>query len=592
MNAQSDQINVVGVTGCHGRLIVADKATSSAFNLRDAGNLGIDFFQQTLMRGDDAKIEYGEQKIDGEANELLGFLERPVHIDDAAQEGQVDGDEKAPLHVDAAGDRLGKVHQFVKRHLRFPFFIPGAKSCAGFIQNSPTKIGRQMFKKLCLALAAWLSLSAHAVAAQEATLLDRMMKEDSAAVNAVVGYPADVRQAIFTAATRPDALIHIANLQERSKREFSAILNWVELDTQKKLWELSRYPDLVNFLATGKVEKAVLDAELAKYPLVIHAMVRDLYLTERGRIMQMAELNKASAEAFASLLVGYDAPVQAALKQLLDLPEVLAILTEHVDLTAEVGRAYAKNPEAFVAKADALSLKLARDRAEAEAEWLESLKSDPVAMAEFEKSAKDYEHEMALNDASYVYKADPKVNVTVTYHVYPYSYWYGYPTWYGSPYWYPYPHWYHAGFYIGPNGAVIIVGTPSYHFTYWHFHGRHYAYPHLSHHFARHYKRHPHGGGVADAVQDWADNNRDRLPRDWSKRQPQTGADFFKNLPREQGAAVPQPIKEKDWKRDWKFEKRQPTSAERRFEAKETHARAWKKSDNRKRGGERKSRRN
>ncbi len=102
---------------------------------------------------------------------------------------------------------------------------------------------------------------------------------------------------------------------------------------------------------------------------------------------------------------------------------------------------------------------------------------------------------------------------------------YHYPYWWGSPYWYPYPYWrpypvsYHWGFYVGPNGAAVRFGTPSFHFTYWHFnnYNHYHRYPHYSSHLVGHYYRHPgwHGGSN-NAVSGWLDDNRDRFPQDWS----------------------------------------------------------------------------
>ncbi len=352
------------------------------------------------------------------------------------------------------------------------------------------------------------------VSAQESqSLLKDMIQENRSDVDAILLYPEDVRTAIFEACAHPEALVRMRGMQDVSREAFKAFTEELPESDRKMVWEVARYPELVAALtADGKKKSgADIDTIVKRYPEAVREPARQLATSRFDVLSRCRDMNRDTEAAFATFLEPYPAQTQDALRKLVALPEVLEILTENMGLVVLVGDAYTKDPKRVSERAAELSLDAARRNAEAQEAWSKRLQEDPEAVAELEKASKQYAKENGLSTDP------PKTTAKVTVTVNPYPYWYGYPYWYASPYWYPYPYWYHAGYYYGPGGTIVIVGTPSYHYTYWHVHAsaHHYEYAHLSDHMVHHWEHHRDADGLGSAVDGWVRDNRDRMPKDW-----------------------------------------------------------------------------
>lgn len=366
-------------------------------------------------------------------------------------------------------------------------------------------------KKLCVGLVI-VVLAAAAIAQEEPRLLRKMIEEERSAVDAVLLYSEEVRNAIFEASVHPEALVRMQGMQQVSREAFESLVMELPENCRKMLWELARYPALVTALtAAGQRPSNDETTSLVnEYHEEIHEAAHYIVREEFDALVRLQRMNRDTESVFERLLESYSPATREALRKLVDLPEVLEILTDNMTMVVLVGDAYKKNPERVMERAAEMALGVARRDAEAQEAWSKRLQENPEAVAELERSSKEYAAEIGLETA-------PKtsLDVTVTYN--PYPYWYGYPYWYASPYWYPYPYWYHAGFYYGPGGAIIIVGTPSYRYAHWHVRGHHhhYRYPHLSDSMVHHWQHHRDADGLSDAVGGWVQANQDRMPKDW-----------------------------------------------------------------------------
>ena len=83
-----------------------------------------------------------------------------------------------------------------------------------------------------------------AVAQQQSPTPKHLMKEDSAALNALVMYPDTIRLHIFEACEYPSAIVSIASLQKTSSDEFVTLIGSYSKNEQEDFWNLSRYPGL------------------------------------------------------------------------------------------------------------------------------------------------------------------------------------------------------------------------------------------------------------------------------------------------------------------------------------------------------------
>jgi hypothetical protein len=384
------------------------------------------------------------------------------------------------------------------------------------------------FKKwiipLALVSATWTSY-----AQDDTSLLGVLETEDKEAIEALVLYPEETREAILEATLHPELLIRIKGIQTETQTKFDALLAPYTQETQATLWDVTRYPGLVDRLASiDRYHLRELDQILEDYPEVIHKRARtafDRYYDELRQINAIAETSDA---AFEALLSAYDVTTQQAYRKLLELPEVLSIMSENIDLVVLTGDLYQRDPELIRGKADSLHLVLARQQAQELADWQEELENNEAIRDDLMATAEEFAeaHEYEYDDLYYdyegddlYYNADEEVEMEVrAYHYYHYPYWFGYPRWYVYPRWRPYPYWWEWGFYIGPRRQIVIIDLPSYYFVNWYFYypHHHYYYPRVTDQFIRHYRYHPRSNSsITIGVNNWRNNNREVITKSW-----------------------------------------------------------------------------
>ena len=359
-------------------------------------------------------------------------------------------------------------------------------------------------------------------------LLSQLVAEDQDAINALILYPEDTRLSILEATLHPEALIKLESIQSQTKAAFQELMGNYSRSTQEMIWDLTRYPDLVHRLAlVDPNSNREIKNVLKDFPEVIHRRAREAATDYHFLMVEIDQLNNSADAAFNSLLSEYPEPTQLALRELIELPEVLTILTENIRLTVLAGDVYRKDPAWVLQKADSFHLEVARRNAEEIENWKTSLENNPDALDELKSSAENYESEYGYDDEYYEYEYDDLYydgeveNVVVRhYYHYNYPYWFGYPTWYYYPRWRLYPAWYDWGFYINPYGSCMVINLPSFHFMHWYFYRphHHYYWPHLSAHFSSHYYGHRptgHNSSITVTVDNWRNTNRDVVTDEW-----------------------------------------------------------------------------
>lgn len=368
--------------------------------------------------------------------------------------------------------------------------------------------------------------SAKIVGQTEKELLAELTTEDEEAIKALVLYPEDTRLNILEATRHPEALIKIESIQTQTSTAFRELLESYPQSTQEMIWDLTRYPGLIDQLvATGGDSEARVKKVLKDFPDIIHERAENAVRYNYHELAEINTLNRNAESAFGSLLNEYPPRAQAAFQALIELPEVLEILTENIRFTVLVGDLYEKEPDWVIRQADSLALEVARENAQELEDWKTSLADNPEAMDELRSSAEEFAEEYGYDDDYYdyedddLYYDDDEVHVVHHYYYdYHYPYWFGYPYWYYYPRWRVYPYWYDWGFYLGPGRTMVVIGMPSFYFTHWYFYHpyHHYHYPHLSTHFVNHYYGHrSSASSVRSGVNDWRSRNREVITDDW-----------------------------------------------------------------------------
>ncbi len=192
-------------------------------------------------------------------------------------------------------------------------------------------------------------------------LLQELIEAEEEAINALVLYPEETRLAILEATLFPEVLIKLESIQSQTRASFQQLLENHSQSTQEMIWDLTRYPGLIDKLAK---QSANWEDSLSNYPEVIHRRSKEAVNQFLPELEAIQSLNQQAQSAFEALLVSYPYTTQSALRHLLPLPEVLSILTDNIRLTVLAGALYRREPDWLLSQVDSLHLEVARQNAQ------------------------------------------------------------------------------------------------------------------------------------------------------------------------------------------------------------------------------------
>ena len=355
-------------------------------------------------------------------------------------------------------------------------------------------------------------------------LLQNLEEEDIKNIDALAMYPKETRTAILQASLYPEAIIKIKKIQEKTSIEFLELMEEYPQETQQQIWDLTRYPKLIQQLVdNGESNSRNIEKILKDYPKVIHTRAKTCVRKYFPILKKINNLEQVSQSAFEKIIEPYDELTQASLRSLVELPEVMTVLTENIEVTLMVGDAYKNYPEWVVHQADSLHLELARENTKELEDWKKRIEENPTVAEELQASAEDFAKENNFDDIYYdvddyteyeddlYYEEEPEKTVIEKHYYHHYPYWYGYPRWYEYPRWRPYPYWFDWGFHYRPGRNIVVINLPSFYFVDWYFYRpkHHYHYPHLSAHFVNHYYGHRRStGSITSSVRTWRAQNK------------------------------------------------------------------------------------
>ncbi|MEQ9660716.1 hypothetical protein, partial [Fulvivirga sp.] len=237
-----------------------------------------------------------------------------------------------------------------------------------------------------------LSCSAFAYAQESKVIANETDNQE--VIEALALYPDNIRNAILETSLHPELLVRLGTLQTKSKEAFHQLVQYLPEDEQKKYWELSRYPGLINKLVEGgQKSKKEIESLLQDYPQEVHPIAVDYGVSRYRTLAQMSEIEKQVNESIEQLLSRYEPNTKANIQLLLKYPEVLQIMIDHIDLVVLVGDYYRQDAAKLLAKADSMrEVQLERQAQETEA-WRKGLEEDPMALKEFEEVSKGFKSE-------------------------------------------------------------------------------------------------------------------------------------------------------------------------------------------------------
>ena len=378
----------------------------------------------------------------------------------------------------------------------------------------------------------------HAIAQENAQLTKTFSAEDSLALVTIAALPDSVRPAAIEACHKPQILVKAEALQQGTSEAFRKLTADYTKEEQKKLWDLARYPALVNEIAgDGKKSKEELAAIAARYPKEIQPAVKAFGRKHYEVISEMSKLYQNSEAEFRKILAPYPESTRNAYTKLSRRPDVLHTLANNMHLAVILGEMHRTDAARTALMLDSIRMQHKQQTAKELEAWKSGLEANPRARQEMEQAAREFASETGTGseDIDDVYKtpgeqsagqpapgkreaegAEPVVGNN--YYMQPYPYWFGYPAWYDYPFWYPYPYWYHTGFYWGPGGMVFI-GYPSPLFMQWYLYQpyHHYYYANFTD-YCLSYNRQYYGPraartGFNHQVTQWRRANEAHLPK-------------------------------------------------------------------------------
>lgn len=301
-------------------------------------------------------------------------------------------------------------------------------------------------------------------------------------VSSVASYRDDVRQSVLLVSQQPQVLTHLAQQQASSQQAFDDLIHSFGQTKQGWFYDIARFPDVLHTLATlpDGTDRQTVQGVTKALPANVQETAWKLYRHHHGDLEQVDNLNQQAAQAFNTLIAPLDGPTQTAFRQLINMPDVLSLLTQQLDETTKLGRDYQVDPASVSQNLTALHDKLDAQNKQELADYQRQLDQDPQARQELAQAGKAYAQANGINP-------NPAWPNNPVYYQNPYSFWFGYPTWYGSPMWYPSAFGYGAGFYYGPGGNMIVYGLPSFGFSNWFFNYGYGYYPRLYNRFNNYY---------------------------------------------------------------------------------------------------------
>ena len=323
----------------------------------------------------------------------------------------------------------------------------------------------------------------HVAKAQE--FMDSVAMDESKIVAAIAPYSSEMRLAILNAAEYPQALVKLSRTQARSSQAFQDVIGNYPHDVQEKFYQVARFPDIsAQLLALGRNHKDQAQTIIKTVPEGVQEAMTEVYDKHFEQLARIDKLYRSSQSAFDRITSRYPQQDKDALRQIVDKPDVMNLLTDNIDLTVSLGESYKSNPSGIENYLDSLNQKIERQNATDLADYKKAVENDPNLRNEMEQAATEFAQQ---------YDTPTGTQPVTNYNYYgsaPYPYWFGYPYWYGSAMWYPTPFYYNTGFYYGMNGGLVVFGLPSFAYANWFFGNGYHHYPGLYRYYNSYYNVH------------------------------------------------------------------------------------------------------
>ena len=147
--------------------------------------------------------------------------------------------------------------------------------------------------------------------------------------------------------------------------------------------------------------------EICKHPTFLISL--DAGQKKYDDLQNISILGDRVRTGFKDLIADYPEETQLAAKRIVELPEVVSLLVDNLNLTVMLGESYKNHPEKILEEAEQYSLIVTRRNAEELADYQEQLKEDPEAYEEMLAAADQYAEDNHVDN----YDVEQSENVQV-----------------------------------------------------------------------------------------------------------------------------------------------------------------------------------
>ena len=145
------------------------------------------------------------------------------------------------------------------------------------------------------------------------------------AIEALARQPEELREAALLVSTRPDLIVRVEGVRSWTSRAFEKILEDQPEAARADLWELVRYPELIDAIVEPGGEGDLEDL-LSDHPPEVRKAALDAARNSWDALVRIHALQRETETAFDEILADLDPELAEALERVADEPAVLSVL--------------------------------------------------------------------------------------------------------------------------------------------------------------------------------------------------------------------------------------------------------------------------
>ena len=215
--------------------------------------------------------------------------------------------------------------------------------------------------------------------AQDNTLADlhNLVTKDSSSLPVLFSYPDSIRNDILIVSTYPQGLVKLEEIQKKSSASFRNATSKYNRNNQKKLWEITRYPELTTLLINNKDKsKSELKDLLKNYPDDVRKAAIEFVKNDSEILIEIDGIRTDFEKKYTEEVKDFPEDVKKSFNTLLQKPELISLMSEDIKTTILLGNLYKSNPEVIKHAGDSLYVVITKENNAEFEDWKDGINKD------------------------------------------------------------------------------------------------------------------------------------------------------------------------------------------------------------------------